>query len=88
MDDINTNNKTFRVLENESKTHFMFASDLPSKVDTSYHLERTCASSKHMECDMHSHELLTSGTIEVDDVESVGMNTNFIRSLPSIEGTK
>ena len=80
---MNTNNNTFRVLENENKTYFMFASDLPSMVGTSYHLERTCSSSKHRESDMQSHELFTLGISEVEDVESVGMSTKFIRSLPS-----
>ena len=37
---------------------------------------------------MHAHELFSLGTIEVEDVECAGMNNNFIRSLPCIEGTK
>ena len=61
LEEVNTNNKTFRVLENESKSYFMFASDLPSMTDTSYHLEKTGSSSKHRESDMHSHELFTLG---------------------------
>ena len=87
-EEVNPNNRTFRVLENESKLYFMFASDLPSMIDTHNLLERTDSSSKHRVDDMHFHELCTLGTEEVEDVESVEMNTNFIRSLPSIEGTK
>jgi len=47
LGEVNTKNKTLTVLENESKSYFMFASDLPSMIDTSDGLERTCASSKH-----------------------------------------
>ena len=78
LQEVNPNNETFRVLENESKSYFMFASDLPKMIDTNNPLERTGSSSKHRVYDMHSHDLYTLGTIEVEDVESVGMNTNFI----------
>ena len=88
LEEVNTNDKAFRVLENERKSYFMFASDLPGMIGTSDLLERTSSSSKHGEYDMHSHELFTSGTVEVEDVESVETNTNSIRSRPSVEGTK
>jgi hypothetical protein len=88
LGEVNTNNKTLTMLENESKSYFMFASDLPSMVDTSDVLERTASSSKHGVYDMHSHELFIFGTVEVEDVESVEMNTNLVTSWPSIEGTK
>ena len=80
LEEVNTNNKTFKVLENESKSYFMFASDLPSMVDTSYHLEKMGSSSKHRVSDVPSHELFTLSTIEVKDVGCVEMNTNVLRS--------
>ena len=83
LEEVNTNTKTFRVLENQSKSYYMFASDLPSMKDT-----RRGSSSKQRVYDVHPHELFTLGTIEVEHVDSVIMNTNFISSLPSIEGTK
>jgi len=88
LGEVNTNNKTSRALENESKSYFMFASDFPSMIDTSHVLERTGSSSKHGVYDMHSHELFIFGTVKVEDVESVEMNTNLVTSWPSIEGTK
>jgi hypothetical protein len=57
LGEVNTNNKTLTVLENDNKSYFMFASDLPSMIDTSDVLERTGSSSKHGVYDMHSHEL-------------------------------
>ena len=53
LEEVNPNNKSFRVLENESKAYFMFASDLPSMRDTNYLLERTGSSSKHRVYDMN-----------------------------------
>jgi hypothetical protein len=61
LGEVNTNNKTLTMLENESKSYFMFASDLPGMIDTSDVLERTGSSSKHGVYDMHSHELFISG---------------------------
>jgi hypothetical protein len=61
LGEVNTNNKTLTTLENESKSYFMFASDLPSMIDTSHVLERTGSSSKHGVYDMHSHELFIFG---------------------------
>jgi hypothetical protein len=52
LGEVNINNKTLTVLENESKSYFMFASDLPSTIDTSDLLERTCSSSKDRVYDM------------------------------------
>jgi hypothetical protein len=47
LGEVNTKNKTFKALENESKSYFMFASDLPSMIDNSDVLERTGSYSKH-----------------------------------------
>jgi hypothetical protein len=52
LGEVNTNNKTLTMLENESKSYFMFASDLPSIIDTSDLLEKTCSSSKDRVYDM------------------------------------
>jgi hypothetical protein len=61
LGEVNINNKTLTVLENESKSYFMFASDFPSMIDTRNVLERTGPSSKHGVYDMHSHELFIFG---------------------------
>ena len=63
LQEVNPNNETFRVLESESKSYFMFASDLPNMIDTNNPLDRTGSSSKHSVYDMHSHELFTLGTV-------------------------
>jgi hypothetical protein len=56
LGEVNINNKTLTMLENESKSYFMFAGDLPSMIDTSDVLERTGASSKHGVYDMHGYD--------------------------------
>lgn len=42
-----TYNKKFGAVENENKSYFMFASDLPSMVDAFSPLKKACSSSKN-----------------------------------------
>ena len=70
--------------DQDSKSYFMFVSDLPRMVDMHYPSQRTSSSSRSTMCNMYSYESLSLGTIEGEVAESVEVNTNIKNgALPS-----
>jgi hypothetical protein len=87
LEEVSTNNKSFGMVDHDSKSYFMFASDLPGIVDMHYPSQKTGSTSRNTMRNMNSYEFLSLGTIEGEVVESVEMNTkNKSGTLPSLEG--
>ena len=76
-EEVSTNNKSFEMVDHDSKSYFMFASDLPGMVNMHYPSQRKGSSSRITMCNMYSYEDLSLGTIEGEVVESVEMNTEI-----------
>jgi hypothetical protein len=87
LEEESTNNKSFGMVDHDSKSYFMFASDLPGIVDIHYPSQRTGSTSRNTMRNMNSYEFLSLGRIEGEVVEGVEMNTkNKSGASPSLEG--
>jgi len=87
LEEVSTNNKSFGMVDHDSKSYFMFASDLPGIVDMHYPSQKTGSTSRNTMRNMNSYEFLSLGRIEGEVVESVEMNTkNKSGASPSLEG--
>ena len=87
LEEVSTNNKKFGMVDHDSKSYFMFASDLPGMVDMHYPSQKTGSTSNNTMHNMNPYEFLSLRTIEGDVVESVEMNTkNKSGASPSLEG--